>query len=514
MLGMGTIQRMNVIVTATDAASAKIQGITGKLRMLGTVAAGAAVTGLLYFGKRSLDTFLSFDKQMVDSLAMFSDVTDEMERKMRNAARKIGRELPFVSAEEAAQGLWYLGSAGLSAADSLSIIGDVAKFSMANVVDMATGANIAATTMKTFGMTAADVPSILNMMTVAQKNALTTMQEMGEAFSYTAGLAAQLGVPIADLLTAIDMLADANIKGSMAGTALRRIMANIIAPTGRAKEAIEELGLSFFDAQGNFIGLQESLFLIMKTLAPLTEEQQANYMEALAGTRAISGLAAIVKKGEGAYRELYDAISENNDALDTMATEKIKSAAGQIDILKSKIHDWSISAGEDIAAVVLAFDNLVAQLKDPTKRDLSDALEAFGILFNNFAVGIGTLLPKLNWKNMFNKEGLVVAANAVLQWFANNFVNPLIDAINLTFWPLTKTKLGKQALGALGWTEIKHWKPPQLEVPTYTPPSVNIPIGGTPPGGSTYVSVQNLYVNDGTDLINQINSYGAGAGGG
>lgn len=509
MLGNSAISRLSIIVTATDAASTKLQAITGKLQMLGTVAAGAAVMGIAYFGKRSLDTFLEFDKQMTDSLAMFDNVTSEMERKMRDAARKIGREMPFVSAEQAAQGLWYLGSAGLSASDSLKILGDISKFSMVNVVDMGLGANIAATLMKTFGLSVSEVPDVLNMMTAAQKNALTTMQEMGDAFSYTAGLAASLNVPISDLLTAIDLLADANIKGSMAGTALRRIMSNIIAPTGRAKEAIEELGLSFFDAQGNFIGLDKALFHIMEKLAPLTQEQQANYMQALAGTRAISGLATIVKKGEGAYSALNKTISESNGLLDEMAKDKMASAAGKIDLLKAKWHDFSLSAGEDIADVVLAFDDLIAQLKGPQKRELSKALEDIGTLYNNFRIGLPALLPAFDWSNMFNKEGLVEEGNKVIQWLANVFINPIIDGIN-TIGSLISKGLFGGIIGITKYTPIPHWTPTPVQLPQWQQPSINIPLAGTPPGSNSYITINNMYVNDGTDLMNQINSFGAG----
>jgi TP901 family phage tail tape measure protein len=497
MLGAGNISRLKILVTATDQASAKINGITEKLGALSGLAAGAAVGGIAMFSKSAVDSFLSFDKQMADSLAMFSGLTDEMKNKMRDTAREIGRSMPFVSANEAAEGLWYLGSAGLSAADSLKIVGEIAKFSMVNVVDMGQGADIAATLMKTFNKTADEVPYILDMITSAQKNALTTMGELGEAFTYTAGQAAAMGIPIQDLLTSLDMLADAGIKGSQAGTALRRIMVNITAPTGRAKNAIEELGLSFFDAEGNFIGLDKSLFQIMETLGALNEEQRLNYLEALAGTRAISGLATIVSKGQAAYDDLNASITDSNGLLDEMAEEKINTAAGQWDMLMSKVDDFKLTVGGTVMGVIEDLENLVSFMKGDGKTEWEDALSSWqNILLNAF------YLPPIDLGKLFKFEpsGVFDVVKSVTE-FARHAVNFVIDQ---TVNPVIDIANAMLRITGVQFDRVP--KIPALDLDKH------INMQPTPPTAeeskTILMNIQNMTVNDWHTFMNDVSAHG------
>jgi hypothetical protein len=67
---------------------------------------------------------------------------------------------------------------------------------------------------------------------------------MGETFKYVAPVAGSLGYSIEDTATAIGLMANAGIKSSQAGTALRGALTRITKPSKEAQEAMLKLGLA------------------------------------------------------------------------------------------------------------------------------------------------------------------------------------------------------------------------------------------------------------------------------
>ncbi|MDX7379688.1 phage tail tape measure protein, partial [Enterobacter hormaechei] len=70
------------------------------------------------------------------------------------------------------------------------------------------------------------------------------------------------GVSIEQTAAMVGALHDAKITGSMAGTGSRAILSRLQAPTGKAFEAIKELGVKTSDARGN----TRPIFSILKEM--------------------------------------------------------------------------------------------------------------------------------------------------------------------------------------------------------------------------------------------------------
>ena len=70
----------------------------------------------------------------------------------------------------------------------------------------------------------------------------------------------------------IGVLSDAGIQGTLAGTSLRAILLRLTAPTTEAQKAFREIGVTVFDTQGKFLGLEKSLQLINKRTKDLSQQ--------------------------------------------------------------------------------------------------------------------------------------------------------------------------------------------------------------------------------------------------
>ncbi len=95
------------------------------------------------------------------------------------------------------------------------------------------------------------------------------------------------GVSIEETAAMVGALHDAKITGSMAGTGSRAVLSRLQAPTGKAWDALKELGVKTSDSKGN----TRPIFTILKEMQASFEKnrlgtaQQAEYMKTIFGRK-------------------------------------------------------------------------------------------------------------------------------------------------------------------------------------------------------------------------------------
>src|SRR5690606_30888025 len=116
------------------------------------------------------------------------------------------------------------------------------------------------------------------------------VEDIGLSLQYIGPLAAQAGISFKDLAAAIGTLADVNIKGGKAGTAMRRIITNLLAPTAAARKAFADLKLDIEDFTKNgVVNLQEVFDALNRQGAGI------QHIRAIWGQYAVSAAAALVQ---------------------------------------------------------------------------------------------------------------------------------------------------------------------------------------------------------------------------
>jgi len=472
-------ERLNILISATDEASRVINNITSSLFSLKGIGIAAAVTGIAYFAKSSFEAFANLDRELRKSLSMFGNFSDELYNRAMKVVREIPKEIPYISAQEAARGLWYLASAGMDAETALKVLPTIAKFAEVNFTDMSRASDTAMVIMKTFGYSADELTIALDKMTKAQKMSMTTMDELQEAFSYAAPAAVALGVSIDDLLATLDIFADAGIRGSQAGTALRRIMMNLAAGDEKTLSILKELNIEVYDAQGRFRGLSDILIDLIRGMQGTTDQQKIMYLLGLSDIRAISALSAVINRGEGALIDLKKQIQDANGLMEEQAKIIETGPSAKYELLKNKIYEAKIQFGafvydltqnKDIVLTFInptleAFTKLVDFLKEKWGEITSGWSNVWNIIsstFSNIGNKIGEFLSGA-WNDLVTtisgfkdtigdafSTAFTIVWNTLSSWagklkgFFNDYVlSPIINAINkiIDFYNATLAKL-------------------------------------------------------------------------
>ena len=300
--------------------------------------------GVTALGTAAVKTAADFDSAM-SKVAAVSGATGSDLDALRDKAREMGAKTKF-SASEAAEAMNYMAMAGWKTTDMLSGIEGVMNLAAASGEDLATTSDIVTDALTAFGLTAEDSGHFADILAAASSNANTNVAMMGETFKYCAPIAGALGFSAEDTAEAIGLMANAGIKSSQAGTALRTIMNNLTGDIQLSGQALGDVTIQTTNADGSMRDLSAILSDCRGAFSQLTESEQAQAAEALVGKNAMSGFLALMNAGEGDINKLSDAIANCDGKSAEMAATMQDNLEGQLTILKSQLEELAISFGE------------------------------------------------------------------------------------------------------------------------------------------------------------------------
>lgn len=257
-------------------------------------------------GVAAVKTAADFDSAM-SQVAAVSGATGKDFDALRNKAREMGAKTKF-SATEAAEAMNYMAMAGWKTEDMLSGIEGIMNLAAASGEDLATTSDIVTDALTAFGLSAKDSGHFADILAAASSNANTNVSMMGETFKYCAPIAGALGFSAEDTAEAIGLMANAGIKSSQAGTALRTIMNNLAGDVKISGKAIGDVTIATTNADGSMRDLSDILADCHSAFGNLTESEKAQAAESLVGKNAMSGFLALMNAGEGDIEKLSSAI--------------------------------------------------------------------------------------------------------------------------------------------------------------------------------------------------------------
>ena len=355
------LEKMGVLGETLQSAGDKISGVGQKLL---PVTAGVTALGTI-----AVKTGADFDSAMSKVAAVSGATGSEMDT-LREKAREMGSKTKF-SASEAAEAMNYMAMAGWKTNDMLSGIEGIMNLAAASGEDLASTSDIVTDALTAFGLSASDSGHFADILAAASSNANTNVSMMGETFKYAAPVLGSLGYSAEDSAIAIGLMANAGIKSSQAGTALRSAITNLAKPTDTVASAMEQYGISLTDSSGKMYSLRELMEQLRQKLGGLSEAEQAQAAASLFGKEAMSGMLAIINGSPADFEKLSNAIDTCSDTVDGYngTTEKMAAVmqdnlAGQVTILKSQLEELAISFSDILMPTIRSIVSRIQELVD------------------------------------------------------------------------------------------------------------------------------------------------------
>lgn len=341
-----------------------------------------------------------FEEQM-SRVKAISGATGDAFEELRDQAIDLGAKTAF-SAKESADGMENLASAGFDAQEIMAAMPGLLDLAAVSGGDVALASENAATALRGFGLEADQSGHIADVFARAAADTNAEVADMGEAMKYIAPVANAMGLSIEETAAAIGIMSDAGVKGSQAGTTLRGALSRIAKPTKAMRETMDELGVSFYDSEGNMISLQDQISLLSGSFDGLTQEQKNQALVTLYGQESLSGMMALIDKGPDSLGALTESLEQSDGAADEMARTMQDNMNSSIEQMLGAFESAAIVIQDILAPAISAVADYIGGLAEKfvsAPKWMQTAIITFGLLAA--AIGpvllvVGTFLVKLN----------------------------------------------------------------------------------------------------------------------
>lgn len=459
------------------------KNMAGSMAAAGAAGTGIATAGTMA-GVKLLMPGYSFAQKNSELQAVLGvdKQSPEMEA-LRKQARQLG-DNTAASADDAASAQIIIAKSG-GDADAIQAATPVTlNMALSNQRSMEENAALLTGMKSAFQLSNDQIAHIGDVLSMTMNKTAADFDGLSDALTYAAPVAKNAGVSIEQTAAMVGALHDAKITGSMAGTGSRAILSRLQAPTGKAFEAIKELGVKTSDARGN----TRPIFSILKEMQRSFEKnnlgtsQRGEYMKTIFGEEASSAAAVLMtaastgkldkltaafKASDGKTEELvkimqdnlggdfkefqsaYEAVGtdlfdQQNDALRKLtqtATRYVLKLDGWITRNKSLATTLGVVAGGALALIgVIGGIGLIAW---PVVMGINAIIAAVGLLGTVFTVAGGAIVTAVGAISLpvVAVAGAVVAGALLIRKYwepISAFFSGVVEGLKTAFAPVAE----------------------------------------------------------------------------
>ena len=317
-------------------ASSSTSKIGGAFKAVGKVAKTAMVAGsaaAVAFTKTSIDAGMNFDTAMSQVAATMGTTVDKIGN-VKAKAEEMGRTTKY-TATEAAEGMNILAQAGLSADEQISGIGTVLNLASAGAMSLEESASYTAGAVKGFGDSMSNASYYADLMARGATLANTDVRGLGEAFSGSAATAKNYGQAADSVTLSLLRLAEQNVTGSEASTALNRAMADLYTPTDDASKALDQLGVSAYKSNGEAKDFNDLVDELNGSLQGMTAEQKNNALATIFTTQGLQAFNKMTASSDATVQKFWKGIQDSSGSAAQQAATQLDNLQGDITLLSS-----------------------------------------------------------------------------------------------------------------------------------------------------------------------------------
>lgn len=317
-------------------ASSSTSKIGGAFKSVGKVAETAMAAGsaaAVAFTKTSIDAGMNFDTAMSQVAATMGTTVDKIGN-VEAKAEEMGRTTKY-TATEAAEGMNILAQAGLSADEQISGIGTVLNLASAGAMSLEESASYTAGAVKGFGDSMGNASYYADLMAKGATLANTNVRGLGEAFSGSAATAKNYGQSADSVTLSLLRLAEQNVTGSEASTALNRAMADLYTPTDNASKALDQLGLSAYKSNGEAKDFNDLVDELNGSLQGMTAEQKNNALATIFTTQGLQAFNKMTASSDATVQKFWKGIQDSSGSAAQQAATQLDNLKGDITLLSS-----------------------------------------------------------------------------------------------------------------------------------------------------------------------------------
>lgn len=273
--------------TATNTAMSMGEKVSSSLKTIGNVTSvvGAATTAMGVAGLKSFGQF----QQSLNTAAVVAGGTSKDIKGLSDVANKMGADLP-ISAQQAAEAMTEMARNGASVGQIKEQFPAIAQAATAAGSDLTTTAGVVQQAMNIWGNSLKSPQQAAEILVQTANMSNASIEDMQQAMATFSGTAKLANISMQDSTEAIGLITNKGFSAAEASQDLNHAVLQMLAPSKQAKGVMDELGISFTDAQGKMKSFPQIIQDLNKSMDGLTDAEKTKKLKAMFGT---SGMAAI-----------------------------------------------------------------------------------------------------------------------------------------------------------------------------------------------------------------------------
>ena len=343
------------------------------------LALGGAMSLPFALAERS---FAGFDDRMRLVQAV-TNSTGEAFESLTKTAQRLGRETSF-TAQQVADAMVALGRMGFDRTEIEASISSVLNLSRATGTELAESADIAANSMRIFGLEASKMSQVSDILTATANGSAQTLTDLFEGLKMAGPQAAAAGESLDELCAALGVMANMGVKGSLAGTALRK--AYVQFADVKVQRTLREVGVEATDANGNLRNMAEVMRDIALATKKLPTAERLAFMKDVFDVRGMmSGMS--LTKDIGELDEFLAKLKDVSGQADATAKAMDAGIGGSFRLFQSAVEGAMNATGEALNSTIKPMvERVTAVINSFTKW-----IEANKGLVSSIAVTAGSI---------------------------------------------------------------------------------------------------------------------------
>lgn len=349
---------------------------------IGLVAASAKVGSEFEAQMSSVAAVAGFSVEELNKVGSETQIQFKM---LEDAALEAGRTTVF-TATQSAEALEYLQLAGYSVTESIETLPSVLNLAAAANIDLGYAANLVVDSAHALGIELDDLDDFLDQVTATAFNSNTSIEDLGEAFLVVGGTGRIAAGGTAELNQALGILADNGIKGSEGGTKLRNVLLSLSAPTDKAADQLDALGVSVADAEGNLLPLENIIGQLGESLEGLGNVEATDILNTIFNKRDIVAVQALLNATEDDWLKLANAIEDSSGATSQAAETLLDNLQGDLTLLRSQLEFTGIAVYQSFQEPLREAVQSATQFFDTISSD--GTLDQFAAIIGDLGVAL------------------------------------------------------------------------------------------------------------------------------
>lgn len=436
-----------------------VNAVTSPLGKIGSIAGNplaqaGAVAGVSFGVADTVDTYKDFES-MMSSVKAISNANESDFAALTEKAKQMGADTKF-SAYESAEAFNYMAMAGWKTKDMMGGIEGIMSLAAASGEDLGSTSDIVTDALTAFGMQASESTHFADVLAQASANANTNVSMLGESFKYVAPVAGTMGYSIEDTSLALGLMANAGIKGSMSGTALKTSIANLASPTANMAAAMDKYGISLTDNEGNMKSLKGVMDNLRTSLGGLSETEQTAAASTIFGKEAMSGMLAIINAAEEDYNKLTEAVYNADGASQKMADTMMDNLAGSFELLSGAADEVKMTLGERLSPYLRGAADALAAEMPGIKQGVTEMMDFVDAKATDMKHTINEMTSSEEWANadFLGKADIAwnkVIAEPFMEWAGGDGAHLVSNGLSSLFSSAVDILPGGEQAGLASW---------------------------------------------------------------